>query len=66
MELLFVWVYLFMARHIDVRSPSVAKILWGNNSACFEEPTLEKEPCQVISASCCHKLGTIQKQFWFT
>ncbi|KAL9960054.1 hypothetical protein ACROYT_G033453 [Oculina patagonica] len=36
-----------LARHIDIRSPCVAEILWGNKSACFEEPKLGKEPCQV-------------------
>lgn len=37
------------ARHMDLREPEIAKVIWGNRSGCLEIPSLEKSPVQVTS-----------------
>lgn len=37
------------SRHLDIRAPNVTKYLWGDNVGCFEPPSLDKCPSQVLS-----------------
>ena len=36
-------------KHMDIRSPNVASLLWSDNSGCFEKPVLGHKPSQVLS-----------------
>ena len=37
------------ARDVDLRQPNVGNQLWGDCMRCFEKPSPEKDPMQVIS-----------------
>ena len=37
-------------RHVDCRDKDIANKLWENNSSCFEVPSMEKLPEEVLQS----------------